>query len=343
MLRKEELVHFLAIFSGLFVLSICLTGLFRRYALKKELMDHPNHRSSHREPTPRGGGIVFVMVSLAAFLWACEFRVIPSNIFKIFALPAFMIAVLGYCDDVKGLSAKLRLAIQVAAAVIFLYSIQLSGIGFGTIQLLMIIGAVVWSTNLYNFMDGTDGLAAIEALTVYGIGGLLLWHYGAHSLALLAGIIVAAVGGFLVWNWPKARIFMGDSGSLFLGFLIIPIALVGNIEYGLSCLVWVMLYLFFFMDATLTLLRRLIHREKWYEAHRLHAYQRLHQAGYSHSQILWIAIGLNSTFALLALLVAFSMVPVFLGLLAAVTIYLIFYVFVEFQLPMYSKPCEKSL
>lgn len=336
-------MHFIIIFLGLLVLSICLTGLFRRYALKKELMDHPNHRSSHSEPTPRGGGIVFVLLFLGAFLLACEFKVIPSYMFKVFALPAAVIAVLGYCDDVKGLSAKLRLAIQVAAAVIFLYSIQLSGIGFGAIQLLMIIGAIVWSTNLYNFMDGTDGLAAIEALTVYGVGGFLLWHNGAESLALLAGIIVASIGGFLVWNWPKARIFMGDSGSLFLGFLIIPIALIGHIEYGFSCFVWMILYLFFLMDATLTLLRRLIHREKWYEAHRLHAYQRLHQAGYSHSQVLWVAIGLNSLFALLALLVAFNIVPIMLALLAAMMIYLVFYIFVEFQLPMYSKSHGKSL
>ena len=324
-------------FIGLFALSTCLTGLFRSYALKKQLLDLPNHRSSHTVPTPRGGGVVFVVLFLLAFLVAYALKILPSDLFKALALPAFIIAIMGYCDDVSGLPAKVRFAVQLGAALIFLYVIHSALLGVGAISLLVFIWAIVWSTNLYNFMDGTDGLAAVEALTVYGAGGFLLWHQGAYPLVSVAGIIVATVGGFLVWNWPKAKIFMGDCGSTFLGFLIIPIALLGYLEYGLSLFVWIMLYLFFILDATVTLIRRVLHGDKWHEAHRLHAYQRLHQAGCSHAQVLVTMIGLNLIFSVLALCVAFYSMPILLALLIAVVSYCIFYMIVEYKFPMYPK------
>lgn len=328
---------FLFGFIGLFLLSTCLTEGFRRYALKKELLDHPNHRSSHSEATPRGAGIVFVSLFLVAFWAAYGLNMIPASLFKAFIFPALIIAVLGYCDDIKGLPAKLRFAVQLSAAVIFLYLIHGWILGFGAVSLLLIMVALIWSTNLYNFMDGTDGLSSVEAITVYGVGGFLLWSQGAYSLALIAEILVATVTGFLVWNWPKARVFMGDSGSTLLGFLIVPLALVSYVDYGLSVFVWIILYLFFLMDTMLTLLRRLLHREKWYEAHRLHAYQRLYQAGYTHVHVLMVMIGLNLIFTMLALSIVFYSMSITMAFLVALFVYLIFYAFVEYKFPMYPK------
>ena len=214
--------------------------------------------------------------------------------------------------------------------------------GFGALSVLTAIWAIVWSTNLYNFMDGTDGLAAVEAITVYGVGGFLLWHQAAYPLVVVVGVIVVTVCGFLVWNWPKAKIFMGDCGSTFLGFLIMPVALLGYFEYGLSVFVWIILYLFFIMDATLTLIRRILHGDTWHEAHRLHAYQRLHQAGCSHAQVLIAMIGLNLIFSVLALSAVFYALPTSKALALAVVVYLIFYMIVEYKFPMYSKTSEVS-
>ncbi|MBL4622818.1 MAG: hypothetical protein JKY89_10505, partial [Immundisolibacteraceae bacterium] len=196
--------------------------------------------------------------------------------------------------------------------------------------------AMVWSTNLFNFMDGTDGIASFEAITIYGVGGAVLWLHGAHQLALLAWIIVASVAGFLVWNWPKAKIFMGDVASSFLGFMVIPFALIGYYVYDISVFVWFVLYLMFTLDATLTLIRRLRHREKFYEAHKLHAYQRLHQSGYSHQRVLFVIIGMNCILSALAVVAAQYTHWRTMSIAGAVVVTVLYYVWVETKKPMYA-------
>ncbi len=329
----------------LFLFSWSCTALFRQFALKKDLIDHPNSRSSHVQPTPRAGGLVFCILFLITLIALPIFKLAPVDSFKVLGVPAMLIAVLGYLDDVYSLPARLRFAVQISAAVLFLHFLEADysaylhgwliawhGVGF----LLMILGTV-WSTNLYNFMDGTDGIASVEAICVYGMGGVLLWLQGAHTLAYLAWALVAGVCGFLVWNWPRAKIFMGDVASSFLGFLIIPFALFGYFEYGLSIFVWFILYLAFTLDATLTLMRRLVHGDKIWQAHKLHAYQRLHQAGYTHKQVLYVIIALNSVFSGVALFAMQHAGWLVETTLIAVVVYVCFYVFVEFKKPMYKQ------
>lgn len=336
----------IATFSIIFLLSVGLTGTFRRYALKKDLLDHPNHRSSHTQPTPRGGGIVFVLLFLLSLVAFACFGWLPILTAKILALSSMIVALVGYWDDVKGLPAKLRFAMQLAAAVIFLYWFKHDVVwqgwlaDLGRVGLVLMLLGIVWSTNLYNFMDGTDGIASLEALFIFGVGGGLLWLQGGYQLATLAWALVAGVGGFLVWNWPKAKIFMGDVASSFLGFLIIPFALLGYFEFGLSVFVWFILYTAFTFDATLTLLRRLLRREAFYQAHKLHAYQRLHQSGMSHRQVLFVMILLNSFFALLAFFAARHTVMLGYCVITAIATYLAFYAWVERRQPMYAAMVE---
>lgn len=339
------IVEILLILVIVFALSVLFTGAYRQFALHKDLLDHPNHRSSHVQPTPRGGGSVFCVLFLLCLAVLPGLHLAAADSFKLLGVPALLIALIGFLDDVKGLPAKLRFAVQLGASVLFLYVLKLDymqdfhgwlmllpGVSF-----LLILLAMVWSTNLYNFMDGTDGIASVEAITVYGIGGLLLWLQGAFQLAYLAWLLTAGVLGFLMWNWPKAKIFMGDVASSFLGFLIIPFALIGYFKFGLSIFVWFILYLSFTLDATLTLLRRLRHREKVYEAHKLHAYQRLHQAGYTHRQVLYAMIVINGFLAACALLALYH--AAWLPELTALAMcgYLCFYAFVEYKKPMYPK------
>jgi Fuc2NAc and GlcNAc transferase len=156
---------------------------------------------------------------------------------------------------------------------------------------------------MFNFMDGMDGLAAMEAIFVFGVGGYILWERSQSMMAASALVLAAAVAGFLVWNRPPARIFMGDAGSGFLGFMVGAFAVLSMVLYQVPILVWIILYAVFWYDATATLIRRILAKEKWYAAHRSHAYQRLHHlAKWSHARVLKHAIGLNLLLAALALI-----------------------------------------
>lgn len=285
----------------LFFLSWTLVGYFRRYALGKGLIDVPNARSSHHLSTPRGGGIVFVGLWLgtALLVWA---RGELSSSAVVSLLPgSILVAAIGYGDDHYNLSSLWRALVHFIAALITVYFLLAMAPSHNSwklfcchwLEVLAIIFIIVWSTNLFNFMDGTDGLAGMEACFVFSIGGWWLWQAGAHNYAYFAWVLVATVAGFLVWNWPSARIFMGDGGSGFLGFLIANFALIGQIWWDIPALLWVIVYGVFWFDATVTLLRRILAGERWYTAHRSHAYQRLHQAGWSHYKILLAISAVN--------------------------------------------------
>jgi len=152
---------------------------------------------------------------------------------------------------------------------------------------------LVWATNLYNFMDGIDGIAGAEGVSVGLIGGLLLLVGHHPGLAAIAFSIAAASGGFLVWNWSPARIFMGDGGSGLLGFLFGAVAVASENANTVPLSVWVLLLGVFVFDASVTLVRRILRRERWYEAHRSHAYQRVVQAGWSHRTVTVAVIIVN--------------------------------------------------
>jgi Fuc2NAc and GlcNAc transferase len=151
---------------------------------------------------------------------------------------------------------------------------------------------IVWLTNLYNFMDGIDGIAAAEAVVV-GMGGALLVAGRSPPLALVSVVVAAAAAGFLVWNWPPARLFMGDVGSGFLGFVFGGLALGSERAHALPAVLWLVLLGPFFLDATVTLVRRVARGERWYAAHRSHAYQRAVQGGWSHGRVAASVAGLS--------------------------------------------------
>jgi Fuc2NAc and GlcNAc transferase len=285
-----------------FFLSWSLVGHFRRYALGKGLMDIPNARSSHQMSTPRGGGIVFVglWLGVASLVWI---RGELSSGAVLFFLPgAILVAAIGYGDDHYNLNPSWRALVHFIAALITVYFLLAMAPSYSRsemfcchwLKVLSFVFIIVWSINLFNFMDGTDGLAGMEACFIFLIGGWWLWQAGAQNYAYLAWVLVVAVAGFLVWNWPPARIFMGDGGSGFLGFLIASFALAGQIWWDIPALLWMILYGVFWFDATVTLLRRILAGERWYTAHRSHAYQRLYQAGWSHHKILLVISVINA-------------------------------------------------
>ena len=210
------------------VCSILLTGLVRRYALARSLVDHPNARTSHATPTPRGGGVAIVVTYCAAIAWLTAAGTLPIAPATALIGAGAWVALVGFLDDHRHIPAGLRLCAHFIAAAWALawlgglpplpaFGLEWRAGWFGHIAAAFFL---VWMLNLYNFMDGIDAIAGIEAITV-ALGGAAVWSATTSSPAALApALLAAAAAGFLVWNFPPARIFMGDVGSGFLGLVL---------------------------------------------------------------------------------------------------------------------------
>jgi Fuc2NAc and GlcNAc transferase len=266
------------------------------------MIDHPNARSSHLAPTPRGGGIAIVVASVLCVSALLLAHVIDRDLALAIVVGGIAIAWVGFMDDRNSMSVRLRIAIHFAAAALAVGilggvpSLQVGTyfVSGGAVSYVVGVLAIVWTLNLFNFMDGIDGIAGSEAVFVsisgawLGIRGLELTP--SSSVALVIG---AASLGFLFWNWPPAKIFMGDVGSGFLGYAIAVIALAAAKENPVAAFTWLILGGLFFVDATVTLARRLFRGERAYQAHRCHAYQWLSRRWKSHQRVTLTVWGIN--------------------------------------------------
>jgi Fuc2NAc and GlcNAc transferase len=282
--------------------SALITGLVRRYALAHDVVDVPNERSSHRAPTPRGGGVAIVLVSTAALgVLALRGLVRPELLWAV-GVGGVAVALVGLADDHRSLPAATRLTVHFAAA---LWALAWLGglpalrigahlVSFGWVGYLLGALGIVWTVNLFNFMDGIDGIAASEAIFV-AVAGALLGAPLAGNVAILAAALAfaAACGGFLVWNWPPARIFLGDVGSGYLGYVIVVLAVAATHDNPAALWVWLILGGAFFADATVTLVRRTLRHERVHEAHRSHAYQWLARRWRNHASVTLAVLSLN--------------------------------------------------
>ena len=286
--------------------SFILTWVLRRYALARSLMDIPNARSSHSVPTPRGGGVAIVLSFLLALpLLACMDLIAWPLTWALLGAGAG-VAVLGFLDDHGHIAARWRLLGHFSAAIWALFwlgglpPVGLFGFPFslGWLSNVLAVVYLVWLLNLYNFMDGIDGIASVEAICVC-LGGALLYSLlgfagtGLLSAWILPMLLAAAVVGFLLWNFPPARIFMGDAGSGFLGITLGVLSL--QAAWVMPQLLWSWLILLgvFIVDATFTLLRRLLRGDKVYEAHRSHAYQYASRRFGRHLPVTLVVAGIN--------------------------------------------------
>ena len=277
------------------------------------IVDVPNHRSSHTEITPRGGGIVFALLWLLMVLAVYDIGHLLSLKQCVLLLLPLLIAGIGFIDDCHPLSIKWRFAVHVITAVLFIWLMQgFSHLNIGIMKLdhpwiinILLVATMAWSTNAYNFMDGLDGLAASEGIFIFSIGGLFLLHGGAWLLAALSFYMAVILMGFLYWNWPPAKLFMGDAGSTFLGCLIIVFALLGQRDYAVPAWWWLELYGIFLFDASITLLRRMLKVKQWYQAHRSHAVQRLYKMGWSERKIIYTVLMMNLVLAALVCVAVF--------------------------------------
>lgn len=284
-----------------FVVSAFVTWLSIRYAQKRNLLDLPGQRRSHSEPTPRGGGIGIVIA-------AAVFFAIP--LFAVYAGPAgaaaailfglITVAAVGWWDDHFGLAAIARLAAHAMASLVL--AISLVGHDGAAVVALFALAAT-WSINLHNFMDGINGLLGMQALFVFCLLGLLGHHYAQPTYTFAMWALAAATLGFLPFNFPHARVFMGDVGSGALGFLIAAAIGIG-LDFGLlvpsEALILVSAFV---IDASCTLISRMLRGRRWYSAHREHLYQWLARGNSNHAQVVALYAAWNGLLVTPALLI----------------------------------------
>lgn len=282
--------------------SMLATRAVRRMALLHGVVDVPNARSSHSQLTPRGGGVSIVVATTVAVIALRLLRVLPGDLTQALLGGGTLVAVTGFLDDRRPMHAGVRLLLQFLAA--FWALLWLGGLpairwGHQLVQLgwvgnLLALLAIVWTLNFFNFMDGIDGIAASEAIFVAGCGS---WFTrlsgGTEGVSAVGAVLAAASAGFLVWNWPPATIFLGDVGSGYLGYVIGVLAVAATRAIPIGPWLWLILAGVFFVDATVTLIRRALRGERLHEAHRAHAYQWLARRWNSHGRVTLTVMGLN--------------------------------------------------
>lgn len=265
-------------------ISFGLTHLVRKIAITRNKFDIPNERSSHKNPTPRGGGVAVVAAFLFGLLALLIRRDIDAESFYAIVLPGALVAIIGYLDDLgRVTAARLRLIGHFVAALIAIYILGglppmplfSATLDIGLVGNIIAVLFLVWMLNLFNFMDGIDTITGIEALTSCLILTIFLINKSDTEFWRVPALLCAAVIGFLYFNWPPAKIFLGDIGSGFIGFTIGTISLV--IAKSQPLITWAVIILLgvFIVDATVTLIRRIFDKQRISAAHRSHAFQHL--------------------------------------------------------------------
>ena len=277
-----------------FLLAFAMTYFMRAYAFKKNIIDNPNERSSHSVPTPRGGGVAVVgsyLLALAVLIYNQQMTV---HIGLTLIAAGFVIALLGFLDDHGHINSMLRLAVHFLVAIGVVISLggfsevtAFNGLQLGFLANIIAVLFLVWLLNLYNFMDGINGIASVEAITTVVSMAILYYVLNTTLNSDILWLLAACVFGFLLWNFPKAKIFMGDACSGFLGLTLGILALIALKENLALFCAWIICLGVFVVDATYTLIKRVLNGYKMYDAHRSHSYQILSRKLNSHTPVTW--------------------------------------------------------
>jgi UDP-GlcNAc:undecaprenyl-phosphate GlcNAc-1-phosphate transferase len=273
---NQHMTYSAPIVAALVTLTFIAAILSGRFAMV--IQDIPNERSLHAKPTPRTGGIGLIAGLL------CGWAVIGNTLWWWLVLPLLVLFAVSLADDMRGLPVRQRLLSQLASAAILVWGSGLFAQQGMLIALLVLLFSV-WMTNLFNFMDGSDGLAGGMALFGFGSYGIAAWLTHNPSLAVLNLTIAAAAASFLYYNFHPAKVFMGDAGSIPLGFLVAAMGLLGWQQGSWEPWFPVLVFSPFIVDASVTLLKRTLRGVKVTEAHREHYYQRLIQLGWGHRNV----------------------------------------------------------
>ncbi|MFC1688440.1 glycosyltransferase family 4 protein [Pseudomonadota bacterium] len=316
-------------------LSFVLTGLATWYARRRGLLDHPGERHSHTLATPRGGGaglLVAYLVASLLFLWPdwpewWLYCMLPGTL---------VLALTGWWDDHASLGVLLRLFVQLAVSFYLIVCATSAGWMQGLASMFISGLFVIWMINLYNFMDGSNGMAGLQGVFASAVLAVLFYLSGDPSFALLSLILTACCIGFLPWNLGQAKVFMGDVGSLALGFTFASMLLYGAVTGAFAYPVALMVMMLFLTDAGLTLSWRVIRGERWYNAHRQHLYQRMIACGWTHGRVALVYQAINLILVLPGIVLAVRFPA--LAWAIALVLTLIFVLGWHFLLRRYKEP-----
>ena len=288
-----------AVLVGTAAVSYIAVAIAKRWAMANQIMDMPNARSSHSRPMPRAGGVGIVLTFCVAFLVIASVSEVNWPSMLVVLASGLGVAAVGLVDDLRGLPARVRFGVHVLAAIAAVAAGAridvLAGFSLGLAGPALSVLWIVAVTNIYNFMDGIDGIASgVAVLAGVGLAVFSFFH-GDLPLVLVSSALAGSALGFLVHNFPPASVFMGDVGSGFIGFVLaVLVLLIGSSSPQGNATVPASFVLApFLLDATLTLARRVARGERWYEAHRSHYYQRLIILGYSHRVVSLLYYGLT--------------------------------------------------
>ena len=304
-----------------------MVRMIQNHVQQRGLLAIPNHRSSHSEPTPTSGGWAFAFIGLSSAIGSVYYYQLSHEIIWFFVLPLAVVSALGGFDDVHQLSPKFRLLVQVICSAMVLSGLYLANSELSQSLLLLPVSALlaggflVWFVNLYNFMDGIDGIATVEAITVV-LSWLLTLGFAGHSLSapelLAVTVFLGSLVGFLLRNWSPAGIFMGDVGSNYIGFGLATTWLYLVAQQPDLWMAYLIPLSVFWVDATFTLLCRIMTGQEFLHAHRSHTYQILSRRWQSHSKVVVVMGVYNICWLLpLALLATSGLIAGLLALLAA--------------------------
>jgi UDP-N-acetylmuramyl pentapeptide phosphotransferase/UDP-N-acetylglucosamine-1-phosphate transferase len=289
-----------------FLISFASIYFIRKIAIKKSIMDFPGERSIHTRATPRGGGLAIVF-SWYLYLIYCYFFGFMDVKLLLAMFPGIIIVIVSLFDDLKGLSPYFRILAHLLASALGLLLLGgLNLIDFGMFQLsikgitnILVLIGMVWCINIFNFLDGIDGYLGSEGVFLFLALALFARDF---SCLVFAFCIV----GFLLWNWPMAKIFCGDVGSTLIGYTLAIFAIYYQNTNRISLIIPIILSGLFWLDATVTLTRRLLNGENPRQRHLKHASQRLIKAGFTHSHVLLIGWAINSFLFVFALIGFFN-------------------------------------
>ena len=276
-----------AAIAAVLVATVIATGFVLKFLRRHAIVDRPNERSSHSGLTPRGGGIAVIAVLAVAWVFLAP-EAYRNEIYTV-AVTLLVLAGVSWIDDLRSLSPGIRLVVQLTAILPMIYWLSDKASVFQNVIPtpfdLVLAGVIwIWFINLFNFMDGIDGISGVEAASIGGgIALIATFNSDTGIDPSLAAAVSAAAVGFLCWNWHPAKIFLGDVGSVPLGYLLGWLLL--NLASGGAWAAAVILPLYYLTDATITLARRALRGEKVWQAHREHFYQRAVQNGRSHATV----------------------------------------------------------
>jgi Fuc2NAc and GlcNAc transferase len=293
---------YLVLLIAVLIFSAGASVVYLRLGRKYGPYAKPNFRSLHERATLRGGGIAIAVSALAGCLYLYAKGDLSFAQLMVYVLGGTIVAAVGVLDDRWDIPARYRLPFQVLAAgwvCFWLKGLPSLDLGFATVSLgwlghVGLLVACVWFFNLYNFIDGIDGMASSAAIFICSAMGIILWLAQQHVLAAILGLLAVSNAGFLVFNWTPAKMFMGEAGSSFISYVLAAV-LVQSLWTDASLLwAWLMVCAYYICDTSLTNLVRALTLPKWYQPHRSHAYQNLARVWNDHRKVVWLVLAIDA-------------------------------------------------